>query len=343
LAYETAKTPAEKQNALANIKQIAMLAADGASCNSTAKVTIENLKLKIVDHSPWTIWPYLPPQNNAPHNRGADRPGYNPKRTFTIQLLKGDGTPYPNQQISIFTKYKEGSGGHGHTGYADTAGKIPAVKPLRPDSLKGLFYYKGEKTGKNPLTVTTEADGTAKVDSFIASQASGKFLVTARMISDTTIMDTVNLQVKVDGFVQFGTGDYWGLTGNTSKWGINHPSNHWCTQKMKDSLSAAIKDFYEWSGTVEGGDQFIKLGVNDMCLEWGGAFDFPGLWNFNDKHSFHRVGLSVDIDNTADGDIRWQDGTLTWKGNRLKIFMEKYGGKKYDEKKSIHFGFDGGI
>jgi hypothetical protein len=109
---------------------------------------------------------------------------------------------------------------------------------------------------------------------------------------------------------------------------------------MKDSLTAAIKDFYNWSGTEIGGDQYIKLGIDDMCLEWGGAFDFPGLWNFNNDHSFHRVGLSVDIDNTQDGDLRYKNGTLTRKGKKLREYMEKYGGQKYNLEKPIHFGFD---
>ena len=304
------------------------------------KVTVKKPVLKIHDHSPWTIWPYLPPQNDG-SSRGADRPGYNPKRTFTIQVLKGDGTPFPDQQITIFTKYEEGSGGHGHTGYADTRGTFPAEKSLNP-ILQGLFYYKGGK-GENPLTMTTDAKGSAVVDSFIASQASGKFLITARMESDTTIMDTVNLQVKVPGLVELGTGDYyWTLTGFTNPQGSNHLRNHWCTQKMKDSLSAAIKDFYNWSGSEEGENEFIKLGINDMCLEWGGAFDFPGKWIFIKDHSFHRVGLSVDIDNYL-GYLRKADGTLTDKGEQLKVFMEKYGGQKYNKEKPIHFGFDGEI
>jgi len=162
------------------------------------------------------------------------------------------------------------------------------------------------------------------------------------MVSDTTIIDTVNLQVKVPGLIEFGTGDYWTLTGFTSNQGKNHLSNHWCTQKMKDSLSAALKDFYDWSGSEEGGDQYIKLGVNDMSLLWGGLFDISGNWNIDHpSHSFHRVGLSVDINNTADGDIRYEDGTLTGKGDRLRKFMLKYGGKKYPETQ-IHFGFNGG-
>jgi len=142
-------------------------------------------------------------------------------------------------------------------------------------------------------------------------------------------MDTVNLQVKVDGFVQFGTGD-WTLTGNTSYQGRNHLSNHWCTQSMKDSLTAAVEDFYYWTKS-EG--KALLIGVNDMSLEWGGAFDFPGTWSFNSEHSFHRIGLSVDIDgsNMTPGQLE-----------RLTGFMDNYDGERNSEQPQIHFGFNEG-
>ena len=298
-------------------------------------------KLRIVDHSPWEIWPYLPPQinrNGTKESRGADRPGYNPKRGFSVVVKDGSGSPMSIQQISISAKYDTGSGGHGHTGFADTGGTIRAVK-YPPDSLQGIFYT--NRTGRNPLLLTTDASGMAAVDSFIASQASGRFLITARLVSDTTITDTVNLQVKVPGLFDFGIGDYWNLTGNTSRQGRNHLSNHWCTQKMKDSLVSALRQFYEWTESEEGGGTAIQIGINDMCLQWGGAFDIPGTWKFSDEHSFHRVGLSVDIDNWP-GDLRKSDGSLNDNGEQLKEIMDKRGGKKYKEP-TIHFGFDGGI
>ena len=245
--------------------------------------------------------------------------------------------------ISIFTKYEEGSGGHGHGGYADDAGTTAALKAM-PQSLQGLFYRKG--LGNNPLLITTDENGIAVVDSFRASEASGKYLVTARLVSDTTVIDTVNLQVKVPGLVDFGTGDYWTLTGTTSKRGQNHLSNHWCTQEMKDSLKEAIKKFYDWTRSDKGGGTAVKLGINDMSIEWGGAFDVPGTWIFNNQHSFHRIGLSVDIDNsglkTVDPkDPRKERKVLSRRGEELKKLMEKYNGSMYDEG-PIHFGFNGG-
>jgi hypothetical protein len=298
------------------------------TCNTKAG-TVTKPKLKILDHSPWTIWPYLPPQNDGA-SRGADLPGYKPKRAFTIQVLKKDGTPLPNKQVKIETSFTSQSGGHQHTN-----GTIE----LPPGLKQGWFFGQGQQK-VNPITLITNADGLAIIDSFIASQASGKFLITARMQNDTTVFDTVNIQVKVPGFVEFGTGDYWYLTGSIP----NHPSNHWCVQTMKDSLSAALKDFYDWSGTKKGGDQPIKLGINDMSLPWGGYFDLNANFDsdaLKPSHSFHRVGLSVDINNTADGDIRYEDGTLTDKGKELRNIMKRYGGKKYPET-PIHFGFNGG-
>ena len=65
-----------------------------------------------------------------------------------------------------------------------------------------------------------------------------------------------------------------------------------------------------------------------------------GRWNLKGDHSFHRVGLSVDIERDPGG-LRRDDGVLTRSGERLKTIVETYGGKKYKEE-NIHFGFDGG-
>jgi hypothetical protein len=284
--------------------------------------------VKIQEHSPWTIWPYLPPQSGG-KSRGADRIGYNPKRTFSILIQDGLNNPIKDEPIKISTKYGEGTGGHGHKNGEKTL----------PQDKQGVFY--SDKKKGNPLELITDANGIVKVDSFISSQISGKFLITAQSKTDTTAKDTVNLQVRVPGFIEFGTGDYWSLTGNTSAEGQNHPSNHWCTQTTKDSLVKVLNKFHEWTKTKEGGGKAIIVGINDMCLEWGGVFDIFGDWNLNKKHSFHRVGLSVDIDNKP-GDLREKDGTLTEKGKKLKEFMEKCGAIKYEEE-TIHFGFDNGI
>jgi hypothetical protein len=294
------------------------------------------VSVKIADRAPFSIWPLLPAQSNG-ESRGADRSGYNPKRPFTILTRDGLNNPAQEEQVEIFTKYEVGTGGHGHEGFTTDTGTVKADKNL-PQNLQGVFH-KGPKKG-NPLQFTSDETGSAKVDSFLSSQASGRYLITVRSKVDTTALDTITIQVKVPSLVEFGTGDYWTLTGTTSNRGKNHLSNHWCTQKTKDSLTSALRAFYEWSESEEGGGKPIKVGINDMSLESGGAFDIPGTWMVDVQHSFHRVGLSVDVDRSP-GEFRKEDGTLTKSGERLKTVMEARDGKKYPEKQ-IHFGFDGG-
>ena len=172
------------------------------------------------------------------------------------------------------------------------------------------------------------------VDSFIASEASGKFLFTAFLKADTTCGDTMQILVKVPDLVQFGTGTYWNLTGTTSDTGKNHLSNHWCTKSMKDSLSAAIKDFHDFIRSDKGEGKDIKLGINDMSLELGGIFDLGGKWDLGGSHTFHRVGCSVDVDN-AGVDLKENDPDnpkkkrLTDRGKQLEKSFQKFGGRMY--------------
>jgi hypothetical protein len=82
-----------------------------------------------------------------------------------------------------------------------------------------------------------------------------------------------------------------------------------------------------------------------MSIQWGGDFDIGGRWDQR-VHEFHRVGLSVDIDNYGGG-LRVPDqnnprrGVWTPKGRKLNEFMQKHSGRPNQERK-IHFGFDGG-
>jgi hypothetical protein len=285
--------------------------------------------LKILDHSPWSIWPQLPPQKNG-ESRGADRPGYNPKRGFKIQMLDGSKQPVKDEEVEIFTTYEEGSGGHGHKN---------GDKAL-PQDKQGLFHRKGNKG--NPLAAKTDERGMVTIDSLVASQVAGRFRVTASVKANPTVKDTVDLQVRIPSLVEFGAGDYWNLTGTASPEGQNHQGNHWCTRAMKDSLTRAFKRFYEWTSSEEGGGKGIQLGINDMSLEWGGVFDIFGNWNLNNEHSFHRVGLSVDIDNAGlkeDDPKNPRERMLTRRGQEFERIMKGFGGKMYDEG-PIHFGFE---
>lgn len=288
-----------------------------------ARIFVKKLTLKILDHAPWTIWPNLPSQTNW-ESRGADRPGYIAKRNFRIQVLDPSKMPVKGEEVEIFTTYEQGSGGHGHD---------DGDKALPPDK-QGVFYVEGQSG--NPLRRMTDPKGMVEIDSLITSQVSGKYLVTARLKADTTTQDTVKLEVRVPWLTQFRDSEYWDLRGSTG----NHSSNHWCTPAAGDSLESALRAFYNWSLDEEGGGVALVVQINDMSLEWGGVFDIWGKWDLIRQHSFHRVGLSVDI-NRNPGNLRNDDGSLTSKGRKLKDLIEARGGVKYPEE-TIHYGFDQG-
>ncbi len=318
---------------------------DYIQINGTLVLSLISTKkqLTIVNHQPWAIWPTLPPQinrNGTKESRGADRPGYAPNRTFSIQVLDAMGQPLENAAVTIKTEFISQSGGHGHSN-----GEIEL-----PNELQGYFVGQGDHD--NPIiNLITDENGIAQVDSFTNHQVSGSYIITAFLQSDPTVKDTVHMMVRVPNLIDFGLvpTNKWNLTGTTSLEGMNHLSNHWCTQKMLDSLVAAAVEFYAWSGSEEGEGRNIVLGINDMSLEWGGMFDIKGDWNVPDtsSHSFHRVGLSVDIENTGfkGQDTKRPDNPkakmLTPRGQTLRRILLQYGGKIYNER-PIHFGFDGG-
>lgn len=314
-----------------------MVRVDGASMTGFKQITVGKIKLRFVDKTPRRIWPYI---DRA--DKGANRAGYKSSRAFAVKVNSPTGKPIKSHLLTARTSFISYSGGHLHTTSKDTT--------PHPPSLQGSFWTMNHP--HNPLTgLTTDLNGSAVIDSFRAAPFSGKYIVTVNLGSDTTVFDSVLLYVRAladtsDTLVEFGTGDYWTLSGATSDTGKNHPSNHWCTQKMKDSLSAALKDFYDWSSLPSAYGYSVKLGVNDMSITWGGCFDIGGLWD-QSVHEYHRVGLSVDIDNYQYGlRIPRKDHPKikdwTPKGTELKACMLKYGGKPYDEPK-IHFGFDKGI
>lgn len=295
--------------------------------NDWAMVEKNNNKLLILDHSPWSIWPSLPPTGKG-KSRGADRPGYNPKRSFRIQVTDGRGRPLANREIEVTTAFEEQSGGHLH-GF----GQVQFPQGVK----QGLFYGQGGQ-GVDPISLTTDQNGTAVIDSFLASQVSGKYLVTASVVSSPAIRDTVNLAVKVPGLVNFmdlivlDERPFIPSQSDTGK--ANHPSNTWCTPEMGDSLFLAVLDFYEWTQTEEEGGKAIQTSINDMSLPWGGYFDIKANFDIqNPSHSFHRVGLSVDINRGS-----MDKNAIGY----LTKFMKQHRGIRHIERPQIHYGFNGG-
>jgi len=96
-------------------------------------------------------------------------------------------------------------------------------------------------------------------------------------------------------------------------------------------LIIVLNKFNIWSKQYHNSQQGTVLGINDMSLVMGGVFDINGDWNVNSNHSFHRIGYSVDIDNSG-----MTATELYW----LEIFMKSQTGKRFPEP-VIHFGFLG--
>ena len=292
-----------------------------------SEVTVKrNISLQILVHSPWSLWPYLPQQRNG-KSRGADRPGYNAKRSFRILVLDGSNEPAKNEVVRISTMFQDGSGGHQHA----------FGEPHLPEgTTQGVLY--GQNKGGNPLTLSTDENGFAVVDLFIASQISGKYLVTASLASDPTTKDTVNLEVRVPGLVDFRdliVLNERPFTFAQSDTGTgNHPNNTWCATEMGNRLFLGILDFYEWTRSPKGGGKAVQTSINDMSLVWGGLFDIKANWNIeHPSHSLHRVGLGVDINRGAMNGDQLDELTRDVKLRHAT---------RDPERPMIHYEFDGG-
>ncbi len=285
-----------------------------------ARLKVKKKVVKILDHAPWTTWPYVPPR------RGADRPGYNPKRSFRIQVLDASNQPVKDEQVRVMTSFEDRSGGHQHD-----LGTVSLPQPKQ-----GYFYGQGKPKG-NPLLLTTDQNGMAVVDSLVASQVSGKYLVTASLVADTTVKDTVNMEVKVPGLVNFKylifLQDVPDTLVQSQDGKSRHPDNDWCTAETGNSLYLVILDFYEWTRSEDGGASTIKTSINDMSLEFGGYFDTRANWDFDSsspEHKLHRVGTSVDINH----------GMMDKeKLAKLTYYVGRHNGGRDSERPQIHYEF----
>jgi hypothetical protein len=291
---------------------------------------VSNLQLVIIEHSPWTIWPYLPSTISKGLSRGAHVSGYDDQRQLEIHVTDKNGRPASFRSVAIKAAFIERSGGHDHN---------EVSYPFPSFSAEQGFFYSQSKHGNPIIGLLTGELGEINLN-YTASQVSGSYLITASLIGNLSICDTILLNVQVPGLVDLGTSTYWKLKGTDSEYGKNHLSNHWCQPSMRDSLIAVIREFYSWSETDEGGGAPIVLGINDISIKWGGVFDIHGDWNEDHDHAFHRVGFSVDI-NQSPGDLREDNGSLKDNGLKLNWLMELAGAMKYPEKESIHFGFEG--
>jgi hypothetical protein len=283
---------------------------------SLPEATILKPEINIIFTGPKEIWPYLPNQHKGGYSRGADKPGYNPYTSIKIQL-QNNGKPLVDKEIKLQIKRTEGTGGHNHTN-------------LLPNELCGEFF--SNEIGKNPIVLSTDDNGEINIDKVLSSQIAGTYTIEASLVSNSQLKTDATFEVKVPNFIDFSTIDphgIWRLTGRTQQ----HLDNHWCVSEMKNRLIIVLNKFYNWSKVHRKSQQGIVLGINDMSLVTGGVFDIYGDWNVGNQHSFHRIGYSVDIDNS---------GMTEKELSTLKILMTEQTGIRFPEDPLIHFSFLGG-
>jgi hypothetical protein len=267
--------------------------------NDWSLVEKNDNKLRILDHSPWTIWPWLP---------AAQRVGissYDPKRGFIIEVVRGfDQQPVKDESVVIKTEFVPMSGGHDHN------------DPPLPLTQLGTFY--GQENSGNPLVLKTDASGRAVVDSLVASQIAGRYIVTALLVAASTMGDTVTLTVGVPQLFELTPGLHYHLVGAPQNYAetddpcrpmppiSQHSRNHFGTA----TLITAVQTISAIYDSLHPG---VDLRINDMSLVYGGGFDIGNSWErdiidqyptdpkrCNDVgHCSHRQGRNADIGHQA--------------------------------------------
>jgi hypothetical protein len=290
----------------------------------------------------------------VPRNLGGLRmpppPTAQNRTEFRVQLTRNN-VPVPNHPFQLTNDYIDGTGGHDH------------VAPRRDRNRDNYGYFILKRTNDitdSPYNGQTQADGRETFD-FVSSFFGDRMCLrveSAQPNKKQFLWDTLSIAEKVPGLVNFGSiqNNMWRLTGSngiTSYWRcvetqIQHSDNHYASDLLFENLQLAIVDFFRWSGSSQengGFGIYLVLGVNDMSLVNGGLFDICGTWQ--QGHTYHRIGSSVDIDvnathfgdrGTTNLNTALPDGTTIL--NVLTDKMLRHGGNKYNEE-PIHYGFGG--
>jgi hypothetical protein len=311
------------------------------------EITILEKTLKIVMTGPREVRPLIPEEIiKLPGNQGS----IIPSRAMTelrVQLTRGGGRVSVHP-FTLLSNYVDRSGGHDH------------VSPRRPRTLDnyGSFALRQATPSQasNPFEGTTSV-GTEGNIAYTASVFGDRMLFKAQSKENPLLWDTLSIAERVEALLDFAeapVSGYWNLTGNTGHTAykkcpntqIEHRRNHYGSAFLVEQLQLAILDLFDWTATEEGGEEPLKLGVNDMSLEQGGLFDICGDWL--PGHTYHRTGASVDIDKS----VELYDQTGQYRSlyelapdgrtflQHLTRIMELRGGKKYTEE-PIHYGFGG--
>lgn len=241
-------------------------------------------QLQIVDHSPHEIWPDITPEQRK------GLAGYRHKRPFTIEVLDGSGHAVGDEAVRIKAEFVPMSGGHAHNN--------PVLLQ------QGTFF--GQGSSGNPLDLSTDANGRAVVDSFVGSQVSGDYLISAYELADATVKDTVQLKVRVPGLSPISSGANNIITCTTTPQIHTLQNSDYGTAGTLQAVNSAVARYAQDFGMASD----IFLAVVDMSLPYGGLFDISGKWH--KPHGWHRAGRSVDFS-------KWY-----WDANRNTISVYIY-------------------
>jgi len=263
------------------------------------------------------------------------------KKIFEIKLTRR-GILKSGHPFRLSTNYIDGSGGHAHIN-----------RRQETDDNYGYFQSRQvEELSGRPLDDTTRSDYMPAYD-YNSSIFGDTMKIYLRSRTNPLLCDSVSVVEKVAGLELLPDGTNYLKVGGT----CNHhgPSikselevpqncrtpdnNHWCTPSFADSLQLAINKFHDFEISDKGDGISIIVYLNDMSLPLGGRFDIDGLWDQvppgkspRQRHLYHRIGTSVDINPTL----------TVIQLEQLKKFMNRHQLFRDKERPEIHFGFTEG-
>jgi hypothetical protein len=275
LAYETAKTPDEKQNALADLKRISKIYSVQETCNSTADVTIDGIELVVIspkdnakELKQIDATPKMPDLSIKAQLKNYDK-GVSFKVTFTKLQWTAPGTDPQRITIGHFEGNKTGSG----------VVEIPFTLPdgyirggddmtidVQATDAEGKTY--GPKTLTNPFIIKGNNPAISDVCAEISAAATS---------SDCDAVDIKMLQIlsyyMESTFKQFKSNPDFPYQGGQdhNDFGmmqINHPSDDDLVWNWKKNIAGGIGIFIKKGKIV---DDYIDAIEEARCwaVDWG--------------------------------------------------------------------------
>ncbi len=170
----------------------------------------------------------------------------------------------PEGTVTLYNGYRPNTGGHKHN------------EGTRPASAYGSLSSRGgDYSGGNYYPFT-----------FTASRVGQTEWIQACCSSDCTTKDIQVRYSDISSYSGHSTNVFIGQTKT-------HPSNHHGTVLLKNAISGITQQYHDEFGCY---DEYQRVGVNDMALEFGGVFDlYPYGPEWAPGHKTHDHGKAVDF------------------------------------------------